>query len=93
MIRLSGAAAEQVETFCDSLKKSLLEAVRRGDGIHLQLDHDTEPVGGYPSDVPADHAWMGCTYTVRVGRPARAEIFKDQEQRAALLGRLRREKS
>ena len=74
--------AEQITAFVDDLKKSLLENHARGVDITLNVKHDQEPVYSerFPG-VPADYVWQGCTFKIKIGKPAREQMVKDERKR------------
>lgn len=79
---------QNVEAFCENLKKSMLSALREGRKVCVKLKSDTEPVyaGVYSAitGVPVDFVYYGQTIAICFDRPAAFAISKHQ---ANMLGK------
>jgi hypothetical protein len=64
---------KDVDRFCANLLRSLRKAVDEGVPVCLDVKHDHEDMVG-DSGMVLDVAWMGCKYTIWVGRPASKEL-------------------
>ena len=60
---------EQVITFCDNLKASILQQLELGNPIALEVKHRTEPIYNNYGMV-LDHRYMGCRYVIGIGEGA-----------------------
>lgn len=85
MNTLIGATEADISRFLSNLRESLLEEVRAGRPVVIGQEADTEPEPtGDAYGTPTDHRYMGTTFTIKVGRPARLEEEAFRRDRAAM---------
>lgn len=63
-------SADDIKAFFANLEKVCLEHIACGRPVHLEKTNDVAPDevnAGHPIQ---DHVYMGCTWTICVGRPA-----------------------
>lgn len=76
---------DDIEGFCDNLKKSLVEMRKNGAVVVLKMKSFVEeiPVGeSYPMEFV--HQFIGARYTIEVGQPARESAAKVHAKRMEL---------
>ena len=67
---------EAINSFCDSLKESMLRHVREKSPVCIEKKHDHESVGNQLE--PIGYRWMGGTLSVHFGRSASTVLLREQ---------------
>lgn len=68
---MSGVKPEQILQFLDNMRKSVEDALARGEGVYVALRPTAATRDCPDGKMPSEAAVTGGTYTVEIGRPAR----------------------